>query len=406
MKGIRWLWKELTRKRGHSSHRFYRTRDSRAGVALLMTTTSILFLTILVTEIVFSANVRLQLGAHQRDEAKAEMIALTGVRLYHLVLVASKQMGSALASFTGGMGDTLWQMLPSINTGLLRMVFISDDIDEEDARRIEQEGLNQEEREASMEEMSSSRHKDNFLSFEGDFFADVVDEESKLSIAGFSATTFADLQTDPAAFRLYGLMSGETNDQFFHEENIERWELIGNLIDWTDADDARLYQGGSEDQLYQKVQPPYLAKDAAFDSLKEVRLVEGWHRDDVWERFGDKLTIYGNGKVNINTASREVLAGIMYSYCGISSEWQVDQMMTTINEYRAITTFSDTSTFITLLESAGCTPDDNLSKYLTTESTVFRITSTGVVGDASVTIVAIIDFSSDKQGDVVYWNVQ
>src|SRR5690606_28136560 len=107
------------------------------------------------------------------------------------------------------------------------------------------------------------------------------------------------------AIRLYALMGGPDNDQFFYERNLERWALIGDLADWNDLDNDRLYQGGREDALYQDGPEPYRPKNAAFDSLGEVRLVNGWHRDDVWEKFGNELTIYGNGRVNVNTASRE-----------------------------------------------------------------------------------------------------
>jgi hypothetical protein len=37
---------------------------------------------------------------------------------------------------------------------------------------------------------------------------------------------------------------------------------------------------------------------------------------------------------------------------------------------------------------------------------VFRVTSTGQVGDAVVTITAILDFSKSDIGQVVYWGIQ
>jgi hypothetical protein len=43
---------------------------------------------------------------------------------------------------------------------------------------------------------------------------------------------------------------------------------------------------------------------------------------------------------------------------------------------------------------------------ISTESTVFRVDSTGVVGDANVTIEAVIDFTTDASGKIVYWSVQ
>ena len=112
----RWLtgiWRALTRQRGSDTHRFYRGgRSSKSGVALLMVITSLMLITIIGTEMTKGGIVRLRLAANQRDEAKAEALAETGLQLYRLILVASKgmgqQMGAMLQQFGMG-GDKLWQ---------------------------------------------------------------------------------------------------------------------------------------------------------------------------------------------------------------------------------------------------------------------------------------------------------
>jgi hypothetical protein len=42
---------------------------------------------------------------------------------------------------------------------------------------------------------------------------------------------------------------------------------------------------------------------------------------------------------------------------------------------------------------------------IATESRVFRVVSTGKVQDASVTIEAVIDYTSSQVGRIVYWRV-
>ena len=46
------------------------------------------------------------------------------------------------------------------------------------------------------------------------------------------------------AIALFGLMSGQENDQWFYDRNLERWELIANLVDWMDVDTNRIFRGG------------------------------------------------------------------------------------------------------------------------------------------------------------------
>lgn len=410
MIALRRLWRALVRPRGVGAHRFYRVgRSSRAGVALILVLTSIMFLTVIVVEMTHGASVRIQLAAHQRDEAKAEALASTGVQVYRLILVTSKglgkQFGAMLSQFGLG-GDTLWQMVPFINTGMMRMLLVSgSDLAEEEVEQYETEGLTEEQVAESREESASSTRR-NFLDFDGDFFAQVVDADSKIYAGKLAANSYAELLENPNALQLYGLMSGEENDQFFYDANIDRWELIGDLADWTDADTERLYQGGNEDILYDSLPSPYLPKNAPFDSMQEVRLVNGWHRDDVWERFGDHLTIYGSGKVNVNTAEREVLLGLLRTYVTPATPTFLDSLLQEIQLFMGLATYSNGKAFVQHLESLGATVDPRLADAVTTESDVFHITSTGQVGDAVVSIEAVLDFSKSRLGKIVYWRVR
>jgi len=406
---LRRLWVELCRPRGIGRHRFYRVgRSSRAGIAMLLVLTSLFFMMVVVTEIVHGASVRIQLAAHQRDEAMAEALANTGVQTYRLILVASKgigqQFGAMMSQFGLG-GDTLWEMVPFINTGMMRMLLVSGSgLDEEEVEEFEEEGLTDEQRAESREAKASSS-KRNFLDFDGDFFAEVTDEDHKVHVGSFQATSFAELLGDYRAMQLYNLMSGEENDQFFYDENIDRWEIIGDLADWTDADDDRVYRGGSELTLYQRLEDPYRPKNAPFDSMQEVRLVNGWHRDDIWERFGDHLTIYGGGKINVNTAGREELLALLRTYVTPNTPQYLDLLLSEINIYKSLANYPNAQSFVRHLESLGATVDSRMQNAITNESSVFRITSTGQVRDAVVTIEAIVDFSGSSLGKITYWRV-
>ena len=351
----------------------------------LLVITSVLFLTVIATEITHGAAVRIQLAAHQRDEALAEALAKTGFQVYRLILVASKGLGDQFGSIMqqyGLGGDTLWQMVPFINTGMMRMLLVSgNDLEEEDMAQYEAEGLTEEQIAESREEQGSGT-KRNFLDFDGEM-----------------------LEND-RAIRLYALMGGEENDQFFYERNIDRWELIGDLADWTDPGDDRLYQGGRETALYENLPSPYKPKNAGFDTMGEVRLVNGWHRDDVWEKFGDELTIYGSGRTNVNTASREGLLALMRAYVIPNTPQFQDLLLTEIQIYKSLATYPNAAGFVRHLESLGATVDPRMTSAIKTESDVFTITSTGEVRGAVVKIVAVVDFSRSGLGTVVQYRVE
>jgi type II secretory pathway component PulK len=423
------LWTILTRERAWREGRPpARGRRSRSGVALLLVLTIVVLLTVLVTEVVHGAAIRVRLAANQRDEAKAEALAMGGVQFYRLLLIADKQLeGSGafamLDSYLSSMGmyapinsNTLWQIVPKISSSVLRMLLLTDG-DEEEAKELGARGLTDEEREEA-EELGGHLRKP-FLDFDGDFMAGVEDEDKRIFVGGLRATNMVELQSDPHAGMLASLMSGDRQDEYMRDQNIDKWELIGNLVDWTDQDDKRIYDGGNESQVYEAIdedEAPYRPKNAPFDTQDEIRLVDLWNKDQIWLRYGRHLTIYGSGKVNINTADRRVMEAIFQRFIqppptqdSMNLIWQQLQAFRNLSIFAegGGGVFPDVGGFVAFLrEIAPGTVDEGIAQSLTTKSTVFRITSEGEVGDAKVKIEAVFDFQRSPIGRVMYWRVQ
>lgn len=424
MSVIRKVWHELNRPRGHVRHRFYRGgRRSRAGVALLMAITAILLLTVLVSEIAHGAVVRVQLAGQHRDDMKAEALAYSGIAFHRLVLIASKALGrnEMFASFGamlgGGNAQELWQALPFVDTRMMRFLFVSDgSADDEELGAAKQEGLTDEQVDESREQ--SSMMKRNFLDFDGDFRSDVQDEERRINVGNMQATNLGDLMLLPAAQELMAIMSTEENQDYLYKNNMIKEELIANLVDWTDADEIRLFQGGSEESAYARLDNPYRPKNAPFDTRDEIRLVDGWQDDGLWERVGRHLTIYGAGKVNVNTALEPVLKGLLIAfYDGVANESTVQQTVDDIIRARGAPLdegglyfqsgkhfFDSITNGEYQIHSIPLKPE--IQQAVTPTSTVYRVTSVGEVGNARVEIHAVFDFSTDTTGRVLFWKIR
>ena len=394
----------------HPFYGFPRRRDKRRGVALLLVATTLMFMTVLVTEISFSSRVRFLQAAHARDEVAAGALARTGVNMYQLILVGTKQvennpmLKNAMNSMGMG-GVQLWQLMPNINTSLLRMIFVSGgDLESEDLEKLRDEGLDAETREASRESRFADR---NFLDFDGDFLAEIVDEDSKVNIGLIGTFGTVPLMENPTAIQLFGLMSGEEHDQWFYDRNIDRWELISNLLDWVDRDTMRSgAQGGYEDDLYNNLESPYLSKNAPFETKAEIRLVEGW-QDDVYDRYSEYFTLYGSGKINVNTASSEVLVGLFKAYVSPSpTDFQCDVLLQELAEYRMMgASFGKSKDFTNWLSGQGVNVEPAMRKAIGTKSTVFTVKSIGMVGDATQRLTVVMDFAKSKEGKIVFWRV-
>jgi len=127
---------------------------------------------------------------------------------------------------------------------------------------------------------------------EGNYWQ-IMDEERKINMNLAGLTELARL------FQVAACMS-ET----------EAEDLAASIIDWRDSDSAlSSAAGGAEDPYYRNTSFPYEAKDAAFEVLDEILLVKGMNQD-IFEKVRSLLTIYGDGKVNINTASSEALLAL------------------------------------------------------------------------------------------------
>jgi general secretion pathway protein K len=145
----------------------------------------------------------------------------------------------------------------------------------------------------------------------------ITDLERKLNI------NIADEAALQQALRLVGVDAGDLS------------AISASILDWIDPDD-NTHIGGTESDYYQGLTPPYFAKNKPIDDLSELLLVRGVTPEIYWGgvatnhqrgafqnqlgRTGagfeaavypvglsDLFTPISSGKININTASAEVL---------------------------------------------------------------------------------------------------
>ena len=120
----------------------WKRQRRRSGVGILLAIAIIAILTVLVTEIIYTARVRMLTAYHQAERSKAYWLAKSGVNIYVLILAANKELGKNSMIQQFGLGDSLWQMVPVINTGLMRMLFVwTSDISEEDKENLQNQKL-------------------------------------------------------------------------------------------------------------------------------------------------------------------------------------------------------------------------------------------------------------------------
>jgi len=123
-------------------------------------------------------------------------------------------------------------------------------------------------------------------------------------------------------------------------------EMVNPLLDWLDADDMER-QDGAEAYFYQNLDEPYPCANGPFLTPGQIFLVKGMGKLRRFEgkRLLDYLTLYSDGKVNINTAPSEVLQSLGESMDAALAEaiieFRRDEDFMSIEDLRNVPGMSD-----------------------------------------------------------------
>jgi general secretion pathway protein K len=119
----------------------------------------------------------------------------------------------------------------------------------------------------------------------------LIDEERKININSASLGVLVNL------FTIVGRVTSS-----------QALEIASSIIDWRDEDEEPL-EDGAESGYYITLKPPYICKNAEFGVLEELLFVKGM-TEDIFYKVKEKITVYGEGAVNINTADSLVLRSL------------------------------------------------------------------------------------------------
>jgi general secretion pathway protein K len=188
-------------------------------------------------------------------------------------------------------------------------------------------------------------------------------------------------------FTLWGLNADEAN------------ALIDKLIDWVDEDEFRTGFGGAELAEYEMAGIPDAPANRPFRSVREMARVLDMEKlaalkPDWYESF----TIFGDGLIDVNEADGQVLQAAT----GITPEMAEgilqqrrgpDNVEPSEDDFR----FEDVAQVAGWL-SGSTLPTEQVAAKLTTESSVKRIDSRGIVGERSRSISVVAGSGEDGEG--------
>lgn len=332
------------------------SRDRREGAALIVSVWVILILSLLISSMAFDMQVEANVAGYQRKRVKAQYLARAGMEWATAVL--SRKV-------TESADDEELQLQPDQDE---QLVVASINL----ARGV---GISSVEKQLG----------------DGTFVVDILPEESRRNV---------------------NVLTEDDWKEILDQAGVEntRWpELIDCFLDWVDDNDThRLHGAESDDPFY--TDREYEVKNAPLDTVDELLMIKGFDESIVYggpspedekiiyRGIAGWLTTWGDGKLNVNTATREVMMTLPEI-----EEHVIDAIL----EYRAgvdgIPNTKDDG-FRDVDEVISKTGYDATYRDLitTTERKYLRVVSIGDVEGVRNGIWAV--FQADGQGIIpVYW---
>ncbi len=173
----------------------------------------------------------------------------------------------------------------------------------------------------------------------------------------------------------------------FELEAEDAEDLIDNIKDWIDPDDEPT-RFGAEESFYQSLDSPYPCVNSRLRSINEMLYIRGITRNLL---YGTKdapglkefLTVFGDpgGKININTADRNILMAI--------SEEMDGDMADEIIAYRKDED-NDLTNPLWYKDALGTNEEIIKPAFISIKSSFFEILSTGVKDTAVKELKAVV----------------
>ncbi len=322
------------------------SKRKKEGAALMVALWVLIILSFIVGSFAFEVNLEAMLVSHKRKKFQAEMMALSGIEYAKAILD-----------------------------------------NRADAKQLEIEDMDED--------------KDGFM--QAALFTQRGLPTSS-SIEFENGARFTVTLESAEAGRNVNLLTRQQWLEIFEMANVPStdWDaMIDCLADWIDENDLHQIDGAeSDDPFYEEA--GYPVKNGPLDSVDELLLVKNWGADILYGKPADEesdeifgiasiLTVWGDGKVNLNTATDDVLL----SYAEYE-DWELQGVREVIlGEDQEAGTLDDG-----IRDLGEVSADPNKFKL---QSSFVKVTSVGDIHGSQYQIEAIF-LQKNKDSVVVYWN--
>ncbi len=428
----------------------------------MLVLSAIVLMTAMGVEFAYNTNVSYHLARNDLDRLRAHYLAKSAFNFMLLELKFDKTFRQVvqqqnLGEFLGANAQLpLCQQFP-MSTGLIRAVFSGGGLPgmegeaqgegEVEAAEAPPEGGEGQSLEEMRKGASFGQEKtaEEFLSFEGDFDGECSDESTKIDLNAFAGLSTQAAEGSVSPFDqykqfLFRFLSRPQYEDLFKAADVRVLDVVTNIGDWIDSN-AEINPsggggGGAERSLYDRAELPYQPRNGKLLTLMEAYLIDGVV-DDWFGPLMDQFTVYGDGKINVCTASIDVVESLIRRYvestpslpplrledpqemgrlvqaiidtCATGATG--DQLKSQINAALNAAIGAVSSGSPAQPTEPGQTPaspaNTGFAAYVSTETRFFGLSLAGQSGETTVRIKAVMDLKEKdpKKWKLLYWRV-
>jgi len=374
-------------------------RADAGGSALIVVLWTVGLLSLFVGSFAFDAHIESRITSYYRKRTKADYLAISGLELAKWLIAGTQDLAS-----DPGEDDPWDEVMRQLVKGfavrdLVVVVTLNDD---EIALSIEKEDDN--EPDEGIAEIETAGEAGTVY---GKTILSIDPKRSLRNINNLNSSS-NDVSSEAKEQVLVENLEGILDVANVHPDI---WtDYIDPFIDWIDPDDESRDIEAETLDWYDTLEPRYRAKNGPLETIDELRLIRNFTNEIVEEdldldsddrpprtytvvgAISPLLTVYGDGKVNVNSAGEPVLSTLP----GMDPEAAVE-IVRVREELDEITGKRTPYKDWADLNNRVADIDPSFQEYLSYVSGVYEVTSAGEVHGVRKTIWCVVEFDSQAK---------
>lgn len=290
------------------AHIARQTSSHEGGAALLTVLIALMIMTLLLFEFQYSTMVERKLAYNELDQLRAYYLAKSGARigLLRVSLFARAQNDPTLQKMKKDLPldsylDMIWQIplppFPPATDALKKLP------------KKEQDAAEKVLKETNVADGSFSQVITSEAAKINLNYLQVPEELKGQDRVEFNPPKTLFAYVGKSLINLMEQFIADSKNPYEEYGNFRPEDIVFNIMDWVNPG-SYSYAGGNKDSFYEQQSPPYKAKRNRLYTIDELRLVKGIS-PALFRKLRRYVTVYSyDGKININTASREILRAL------------------------------------------------------------------------------------------------